>query len=127
MDRKNVFIMGGSSGLGLEMVKLSVKGSAGSHEINRSRRDWSRMYLASRLRQRRMTIRSLSEKVNHISASAFCAQIDTGYRYALQNLSALNCPVDSIQQSDQQADFKLLPSRHYGVLLRAGFCRFNLG
>jgi hypothetical protein len=93
----------------------------GSHEINRSRRDWSRMYFASRLRKRRMTILNLSEKVNHISASAFCTPIDSGYRYALQYLSALYRAVDCIQQSDQQADFKLLPSGHHGTLLSAGF------
>jgi hypothetical protein len=98
----------------------------GSHQFNRSRRDWSRMYFANRLRQRRIKILNLSEKVNHISTSAFFTPIDSGDRDTLEYYSALCHTIKSIQHSDQQADFNLLPSGHHKALLRAGFRRYKM-
>jgi hypothetical protein len=57
--------------------------SAGANEMMPIRRHWSSMYLASRLRRWRRTILNLSEKVNHISTSAFDSPIDSVVRYAL--------------------------------------------
>ena len=46
-------------------------------EMMRSRRDRSRIWRASRLRQFRKRILNLSEKVNHILTSAFGSPIDS--------------------------------------------------
>jgi hypothetical protein len=53
------------------VVIYCLNGAGRSHEVIRRRRDRSRMYFARRLRKRRMTILSLSEKVNHILSSVF--------------------------------------------------------
>ena len=87
----------------------------GSHEVIRSQRDRSRMYFARRLRQRRITIRSLSEKVNHIWSSVLFTPIDPGYLDALECLGTSYYAVDSIQHSDEQPDFNLLPDGHHGI------------
>jgi hypothetical protein len=91
----------------------AMDGFSRSYEIMCSRRDWSRMYFASRLHRRRMRIFSLSEKVNHILPSTFFNPFDAGYLDALEHFGTLYGAVDGIEQPDQQPDFNLLPNGHH--------------
>lgn len=72
------------------------------------------MYFARRLRKRRITILSLSEKVNHIGPSAFSVLTVPGYLDALERRGTPDCVVNSIQYSDEQPDFNPPPDEHHG-------------
>ena len=69
------------------------------------------MYFARRLRKRRMTISSLSEKVNHIFSSASFTPFDPGYGDALEHSDRAIEEIypGPVRAARHQRDGQLLP------------------